>query len=619
MRLCYIDGEFKGLYDPVLDLVCVTTMLQGERPKAWWLHNDTDKQAKLREYLTTDMVLVCYSANAESRVLQAMGLNPMDYQWLDLMVGFRAVLNTSLPRASLPSSLVDCCEYYKVPYGFSEEKEEIRDWIVETKEFDAAGKLKAMTYCTADVICMPKLLKGIKADLGKKDKLFMDNAKLTRIWANWSLYSAACGCMEAVGIPLDRDAVVNLTNNYIAARFSTIEKSDTDCYYYDEKTHNYIFKRDVIQLHIALDPELSKVWPKTETGSYSLDKDDLRRLPMDEYLNKWWSVHKILNDLKFFNPDKSTYAKSMGSDSRIRTYFNPFGTITSRNAPPAKSFPFAISRVFRSIVRPPKGMAITGRDWSQNELLIAAILSGDQKMLEAYNSGDAYLAFAKLAGAVPQYGTKETHGAMRDLFKSTVLGTQYGMGERSLRLKLCSDTGRNVTKKTAKDLLAKHKAVFYRYWEWREEKMRKGKRGDLFFVKDGWITETGNRDKLRTYGNWPVQAQGAVVMRKAVILAIKAGLKVMASLHDAIYIVHAEDDTESPKVLKRCMDEAVEYYFPGVIMRSDEKTHYHNEVWLEKGTEKKYEELKIFYTKNPVVDLKNFTGLSAVSLFDGEE
>ena len=48
-------------------------------------------------------------------------------------------------------------------------------------------------------------------------------------------------------------------------------------------------------------------------------------------------------------------------------------------------------------------------------------------MMEAYPSGDPYLAFAKQAGAVPAHATKDTHHAKREQFKACVLAVQYGM------------------------------------------------------------------------------------------------------------------------------------------------------------------------------------------------
>ena len=63
---------------------------------------------------------------------------------------------------------------------------------------------------------------------------------------------------------------------------------------------------------------------------------------------------------------------------------------------------------------------------------IAAALSGDPALLEAYRSGDVYLSFAKQAGLAPLDATKASHGEVRDRCKAVVLGTLYGMGPETL-------------------------------------------------------------------------------------------------------------------------------------------------------------------------------------------
>jgi hypothetical protein len=72
------------------------------------------------------------------------------------------------------------------------------------------------------------------------------------------------------------------------------------------------------------------------------------------------------------------------------------------------------------LVKPPPGYGVAYID--------AAVLSGDIAMQEAYLSGDPYLRFGQQAGAIPPDGTKDTHKALRDLYKTCVLGVQYGMG-----------------------------------------------------------------------------------------------------------------------------------------------------------------------------------------------
>src|SRR5262249_36110978 len=65
---------------------------------------------------------------------------------------------------------------------------------------------------------------------------------------------------------------------------------------------------------------------------------------------------------------------------------------------------------------------------------------GDPAMMDAYQSGDPYLAFAKQAGAVPAHATKHTHHAMREQFKACVLAVQYGMGPDALATRIGQPT-----------------------------------------------------------------------------------------------------------------------------------------------------------------------------------
>src|SRR5258707_9612762 len=119
---------------------------------------------------------------------------------------------------------------------------------------------------------------------------------------------------------------------------------------------------------------------------------------------------------------------AVGHDGRNRTILSAFRAKSGRNAPSNSKFIFGPSVWLRGLIKPPPGCAVAYIDWQQQEFGIAAALSGDVNMQKAYRSGDPYLAFAKLSGAVPADATKETHEAERDLYKACVLAVQYGMG-----------------------------------------------------------------------------------------------------------------------------------------------------------------------------------------------
>jgi DNA polymerase-1 len=57
-------------------------------------------------------------------------------------------------------------------------------------------------------------------------------------------------------------------------------------------------------------------------------------------------------------------------------------------------------------------------DWSSQEYGIAAALSQDPRMMEAYRSGDPYIHLAKLAKAVPEHANSDSHPKERGVFKS---------------------------------------------------------------------------------------------------------------------------------------------------------------------------------------------------------
>ena len=101
---------------------------------------------------------------------------------------------------------------------------------------------------------------------------------------------------------------------------------------------------------------------------------------------------------------------------------NIYGAQSSRSQPAATGFLFLKPAWMRSLCQPNRGRAIASFDYGSQEFLISALVSKDKNMLWAYASGDVYLALAKLAGAVPQDGTKSEYKAERDLFKATTLG-----------------------------------------------------------------------------------------------------------------------------------------------------------------------------------------------------
>ena len=74
-------------------------------------------------------------------------------------------------------------------------------------------------------------------------------------------------------------------------------------------------------------------------------------------------------------------------------------------------------------------------DWRTQEVGIAAALSGDQALIDAYSGGDVYHALARMCGLTddpdPKHW-KNDQPVMRQRMKELQLGINYGMGVPTL-------------------------------------------------------------------------------------------------------------------------------------------------------------------------------------------
>ena len=264
--------------------------------------------------------------------------------------------------------------------------------------------------------------------------------------------------------------------------------------------------------------------------------------------------------------NKETFFDSLGSDGRVRAYLNPYGAQSARFQPKATGFIPLKAAWMRSLIEPAPGKAICGIDYGSQEFLIAALVAEDENMIKAYESGDVYLYFAKLAGAVPWDGKKSDYKAERDVFKSTTLGISYSMGAAALAQKLSDDTGKPHTKKDAEDLIDKFMTAYPRYADWIDS-IRHDYGGRRYHkLPDGWII-FGDNDNARSISNVPIQGFGSCILRKAIELCQDRGLKVIFPLHDALYIEYPSLRTDQVDIFAECMKEAFAFYFEGDIKK----------------------------------------------------
>ena len=220
-------------------------------------------------------------------------------------------------------------------------------------------------------------------------------------------------------------------------------------------------------------------------------------------------------------------------------------------------------------------------DYSQQEFGIAAALSGDLAMLAAYRTGDPYLKFAKQAGAVPPDATKASHPRERELYKTCSLAVQYGMGEYSLSQQL----GEPLI--VARQLLQKHRETYPKFWKWSENIVNTGLLRQPLLTVFGWRRncEREKEHNPRSLANFPIQANGAEILRLACCLATERGIRVCCPIHDAVLIeAPTASIDEAVAMTQKCFAEASRIVLGGFELRSDAKViNYPDRYMDERG------------------------------------
>ena len=144
-------------------------------------------------------------------------------------------------------------------------------------------------------------------------------------------------------------------------------------------------------------------------------------------------------------------------------------------------------------------------------------------MQQAYLSGDPYLQFAKQAGAVPAHSTKKSHPEERERFKACVLAVQYGMGADALAERIGQSPAH------ARELLRLHRETYARFWRWSDSALDHAMLTGKLHTVFGWTVRPGLEPNPRSLQNFPMQANGAEMLRLACILGVEARITICAA------------------------------------------------------------------------------------------
>jgi hypothetical protein len=468
---------------------------------------------------------------------------PLPVNVLDLFAEFRTATNGLSPPCG--AGLVGALTWHGLDAMDVSEKDSMRLLAQRGGGWSAGERKMLLDYCESDVEALQRLLAAMAPELDLPRALLRGR------------YMKAAAVMEHNGIPMDTATLQRFQRNWPTIQDQVIAGIDRDYRVYEGRT----FKQDRFASYLV---EHQIPWPRLDSGRLDLKDDTFREMALV------YPQIAALRELRVSLAQMRNLQLSVGVDGRNRCLLSAFRAKTGRNQPSTTQFAFGPSAWLRGLIQPRPGNGIAYIDWSQQEFGIAAALSADGLMREAYLSGDPYLAFAKQAGAVPESATKQTHKVERDQFKACVLAVQYGMGAESLARRI------NQPVSQARSLLQLHRETYRSFWAWSDAAVNYSMLHGRLWTVFGWTLRTGPNANPRSLCNFPMQANGAEMLRLACCMLVEDGIKVCAPVHDAVLIeAPLEHLDEVVARTKAIMAGASSVVLDGFRLRSDAEIFRH--------------------------------------------
>jgi len=550
-------GHATGDGRPLLDLLPFTEIWAvdfefgsepGENPEpvclvAWELRSGRKVQLWRDEFGITPpyptgstTLFVAYYVSAEIGCHLALEW-PVPERVLDLYTEFRNRTN-GVPTEN-GSGLLGALAYHGLDGIGAVEKDEMRALILRGGPWSNAERAAILDYCESDVEALARLLGAMLPQIDLPRALLRGR------------YMVAMARMERRGVPIDTETLSRLRHHWSDIQDRLIADIDANYGVFDGRT----FKTDRFAAWLVRN---NIPWPRLESGRLDLSDDTFRELA------RAYPAVAPLRELRAALSEMRLSDLAVGRDGRNRTMLSAFRARTSRNQPSNTRFIFGPSVWLRGLIKPSPGYGIAYIDWQQQEFGIAASLSGDPLMMEAYRSGDPYLTFAKQVGAAPADATKATHKPVRDQFKSTVLAVQYGMGADALAQRIGQPPIR------ARELLRLHRETYRVFWRWSDAAVDHAMLTGSLHTVFGWRVRVPTVSNERSLRNFPMQANGAEMLRLACCLGTERGIEVCAPVHDAVLICALLERLEADVArMRQAMAEASRIVLNGFELGTD--------------------------------------------------
>ena len=355
------------------------------------------------------------------------------------------------------------------------------------------------------------------------------------------------GDMELVGFSVDLNGLKEMSQE-LSERISVIEKEIYDAVGYEFNLNS------PKQLGIALFEKLGLPAKKKTKSGYSTNAEVLEELkhlhPAVSLLLEYRTLAKL----------KSTYTDGLQEcvkeDGKIHTTFNQTETRTGRISslePNLQNIPVRTSegKRLREFFIADNGKVLVDADYSQIELRVLASMSGDENMINAFNSGaDIHTATAAQVFGLPIEMVTPT---LRSRAKAVNFGIVYGIGAFSL----AKDIG--VSRKEADDYIKSYLATYPKVAAYMENTINEAKANGFvttLFGRKRYLPELQNSNgMIRAFGervarNAPIQGTAADVIKLAMVKVFNRlekevpTAKLILQVHDELIVECLEQDAQ---------------------------------------------------------------------------
>lgn len=214
---------------------------------------------------------------------------------------------------------------------------------------------------------------------------------------------------------------------------------------------------------------------------------------------------------------------------------------------------------FRSLFIPENGWKLVVADFSQIELRVAAELSEEPRMLEAYR--DERDLHTETAALITKKSGEEVTKEERTSAKLANFGLLYGAGAATLKKQAIAQYGIDISMKEAQELVKGFRTAYPRLYQWQVE-AGEGTTRSVFTRYGRRRILVGRNDKFTTRINTQVQGTAGDIAKVAIaklwqqLRRSRGEARLIAMVHDEIVLEVKEGVVEKwAETLKRAMEE----------------------------------------------------------------